>query len=138
MCKMPCSWDSRRPAPQYSPMVKSNGCRLDHQLASAAVLFHRVVHAVFPGDFIKLPDGRVGDLDVGNALVYVSVLVLGLLSSALAFLGVFLLIVGPRHDGVIVLVIAFLLSPYGLPLAAIWLLGKVQDLKFAIQDKVYG
>ncbi len=38
----------------------------------------------------------------------------------------------------IVLVIAFLLSPYGLPLAAIWLLGKVQDLKFAIQDKVYG
>ncbi len=102
MCKMPCSWDSRRPAPQYSPMVKSNGCRLDHQLASAAVLFHRVVHAVFPGDFIKLPDGRVGDLDVGNALVYVSVLVLGLLSSVLAFLGVFLLIVGPRHDGVIV------------------------------------
>ena len=54
MCKMPCSWDSRRPAPQHSPMVKSNGCRL------------------------------------------------------------------------------------GLPLAAIWLLGKLQDLKFAIQDKVYG
>lgn len=71
-------------------------------------------------------------------LVYVSGLVLGLLSSVLAFLGVFLLIVGPRHNGVIVLVIAFLLSPYGLPLAAIWLLGKVQDLKFAIQDKVYG
>lgn len=71
-------------------------------------------------------------------LVYVSGLVLGLLSSVLAFLGVLLLIVGPRHNGVIVLVIAFLLSPYGLPLAAIWLLGKVQDLKFAIQDKIYG
>jgi len=26
----------------------------------------------------------------------------------------------------------------GLPLAAIWLLGKVQSLKFAIQDWVYG
>ena len=26
----------------------------------------------------------------------------------------------------------------GLPMAAIWLLGKVQDLKFAIQDLVYG
>jgi hypothetical protein len=25
-----------------------------------------------------------------------------------------------------------------LPLAAIWLLGKVQDLKYAIQDRVYG
>ena len=34
--------------------------------------------------------------------------------------------------------LAFLISPYGLPLAAIWLLGKMQDLKFAIQDKIYG
>ena len=33
---------------------------------------------------------------------------------------------------------AFLISPMGLPLAAIWLLGKVQDLKYVIQDKVYG
>ena len=33
---------------------------------------------------------------------------------------------------------AFLISPMGLPLAAIWLLGKVQDLKYAIQDRVYG
>ena len=29
-------------------------------------------------------------------------------------------------------------SPMGLPLVAIWLLGKVQDLKFAIQDWMYG
>ena len=36
------------------------------------------------------------------------------------------------------LVIAFLISPMGLPLAAIWLLGKVQDLKYTIQDRVYG
>ena len=49
-----------------------------------------------------------------------------------------LLIVGPRHNGVIAPAIAFLFSPYGLPQAAIWLLGKVQDLKFTIQDKVYG
>ena len=40
--------------------------------------------------------------------------------------------------GIILLVMAFLISPYGLPMAAIWLLGKVQDLKFAIQDLVYG
>ncbi len=42
------------------------------------------------------------------------------------------------QNGVILLVIAFLISPMGLPLAAIWLLDKVQDLKYAIQDKVYG
>ena len=42
------------------------------------------------------------------------------------------------QNGAILLVIAFLISPMGLPLAAIWLLGKVQDLKYAIQDRVYG
>lgn len=71
-------------------------------------------------------------------LVYVSGLVLGLISSVIAFLGVVLLIVGPRHNGVIALVIAFLLSPYGLPLAAIWLLGKVQGVKYTIQELIYG
>ena len=42
------------------------------------------------------------------------------------------------QNGVILLVMAFLISPMGLPLAAIWLLGKVQSLKFAIQDWMYG
>lgn len=36
------------------------------------------------------------------------------------------------------MILAFLISPFGLPKAAIWLLGKVQDLKYAIQDRVYG
>ena len=36
------------------------------------------------------------------------------------------------------LLMAFLIGPMGLPLAAIWLLGKVQDLKYTIQDRVYG
>ena len=47
-------------------------------------------------------------------LVYVSGLVLGLLS----------------------MVIAFLISPFGLP--KLGLLGQVQGLKYAIQDLVYG
>ena len=29
-------------------------------------------------------------------------------------------------------------SPLGLPMAAVWLVGKVQDLRYAIQDAVYG
>ena len=71
-------------------------------------------------------------------IVYLSGLVLGLVSTIIAFLGVAMLIVGPRQNGIIALVMAFLISPFGLPMAAIWLLGKVQDLKFAIQDRVYG
>ena len=62
-------------------------------------------------------------------IVYVSGLVLGLIS---------ILITYSLQNGIILLVIAFLISSYGLPMAAIWLLGKVQDLKFIIQDLVYG
>lgn len=71
-------------------------------------------------------------------VVYISGLVLGIISTVIAVLGAVMLVVGPRQNGVIALVMAFLISPYGLPLAAIWLLGKVQDLKFAICDRVYG
>ena len=71
-------------------------------------------------------------------LSYISGLVLGLLSTVIALLGVAVIITYSPQNGVILLVIAFLISPMGLPLVAIWLLGKVQSLKYAIQDRVYG
>ena len=71
-------------------------------------------------------------------LVYVSGLVLGLLSTVIAFLGVAVLLTYSPQNGLILLLIAFLISPFGLPKLAFWLLGKVQDLKFAIHDLVYG
>ena len=70
-------------------------------------------------------------------LIYISGLVLGLLSMVIALLGVSELLTYSLQNGLILLVMAFLISPMGLPLAAIWLLGKVQSLKFAIQDWVY-
>ena len=73
-----------------------------------------------------------------TGLIYISGLVLGLLSTVIALLGVAVLITYSPQNGVILLVVAFLISPMGLPLAAIWLMGKVQSLKFAIQDWVYG
>lgn len=60
-------------------------------------------------------------------LVYVSGLVLGLISMILALLGVAVLITYSPQNGLILLLMTFLISPMGLPLAAIWLLGKVQD-----------
>ena len=71
-------------------------------------------------------------------LVYVSGLVLGLISMILALLGVAVLITYSPQNGLILLLMTFLISPMGIPLAAIWLLGKVQDLKLAIQDWMYG
>lgn len=43
----------------------------------------------------------------------------------IALLGVAVLITYSSQNGAILLVMAFLISPMGLPLAAIWLLGKV-------------
>lgn len=71
-------------------------------------------------------------------LVYVSGLVLSLASMMFVLLGVAVFVTYSPQNGLILLVIAFLLSPFGLPKLAFWLLGKVQDLKFAIQDLVYG
>ena len=71
-------------------------------------------------------------------LVYVSGLVLGLISMILALLGVAVLITYSPQNGLILLLMTFLISPMGIPLAAIWLLGKVQDLKYVIQDWMYG
>ena len=70
-------------------------------------------------------------------IVYISGLVLGLISMVIALLGVAVLITYSLQNGIILLVIAFLISPMGLPTAAAWLLGKVQSLRYAIQDRVY-
>lgn len=71
-------------------------------------------------------------------LVYVSGLVLGLLSMVIALLGVAVLVTYSPQNGLILLVIAFLISPFGLLKLAFWLLGQVQGLKYAIQDLIYG
>ena len=66
------------------------------------------------------------------------VCIFGLASTVVALLGVAVLVTYSPQNGVILLVIAFLVSPVGLPMAAAWLVSKVQDLRFAIQDAVYG
>ena len=70
-------------------------------------------------------------------IVYISGLVLVLISMVIALLGVAVLLTCSLQNGIILLVMAFLISPFGLPMAAIWLLGKVQDLKFLVMDVVY-
>ena len=62
-------------------------------------------------------------------IVYVSGLVLGLISMVIALLGVAVLLTCSLQNGIILLVMAFLISPYGLPMAAIWLLGQGAGLE---------
>ena len=70
-------------------------------------------------------------------LVYVSGLVLGLLSTVIALLGVAVLMTYSPQNGLILLVIAFIISPFGLPKLAFGLLGKVQDFRYLLQDTIY-
>ena len=55
-------------------------------------------------------------------IIYISALVLGLISMVVALLGVAVLIT---------------YSPYGLPMAAIWLLSKVQNFQHLLQSIIY-
>ena len=71
-------------------------------------------------------------------LLYVSSFIFGLASTVVALLGIAVLVTYSPQNGVILLVIAFLVSPVGLSMAAAWLVGKVQDLRYAIQYAVYG
>lgn len=41
-------------------------------------------------------------------------------------------------NGIIVLVIAFLVSPIGLPMLAAWTIGQMQRFRYFVQDAVYG
>ena len=67
-----------------------------------------------------------------------SAFVFGLGGTVLGIFGVLALITHQVTNGIILLVMAFLVSPYGIPMAAAWLLGKIQDLRYAIQDRVCG
>ena len=88
--------------------------------------------------FLSINSGRGGITWVCFGLLYVSSFIFGLASTVVALLGIAVLVTYSPQNGVILLVIAFLVSPLGLPMAAAWLVGKVQDLRFAIQDAVYG
>ena len=70
-------------------------------------------------------------------VLYLSSLVLGVISTIVGLLGLAVLVTYSVQNGIILLVIAFLVSPMGLPMAAAWLVGKVQNLRYAIQDAVY-
>lgn len=70
-------------------------------------------------------------------IIYISALALGLISMVVALLGVAVLITYSPQNGIILLVMAFLISPYGLPMAAIWLLSKVQNFQHLLQSIIY-
>lgn len=69
-----------------------------------------------------------------SALLYCSAFVFGLAGTLVGILALLVLLSGAVQNALILFIIAFLVSPMGLPMAAAWLLGKVQDLRYAIQS----
>lgn len=76
-----------------------------------------------------------------SALAFIlnlSAWVFGIASTSLGILGLAVLLLDNAANGVIILVIAFLVSPIGLPMLAAWMLGQIQRFRYFIQDAVYG
>ncbi|MGX8709793.1 MAG: CD1845 family protein [bacterium] len=73
-----------------------------------------------------------------TGLLYCSAWVFGLAGTLLSILALAVLFTTSAKNGILLLVIAFLVSPMGLPLAATWVLGLMQRLRFTIQERVYG
>ncbi|MDO4615391.1 MAG: CD1845 family protein [Lachnospiraceae bacterium] len=71
-------------------------------------------------------------------LVKVSAVVLNFIAIAVALGALYILWSGSVAQGIAGLVVALLLSPFGLPMFSIILLGQVQRFRFWIQDSVYG
>jgi len=73
-----------------------------------------------------------------SGLLYCSAFILGLAGTVLGVLGVVVLITGAVTNGIIVLVMAFLVSPFGIPMAAVRLLGMLQGANYALRDFLRG
>lgn len=71
-------------------------------------------------------------------ILNLSAVVFGIARTVFGILGAIILFTESVKNGIIVLVIAFLVSPFGLPMLAAWLLGRLQQFRYAIQDKIYG
>ena len=64
--------------------------------------------------------------------------VFGIVSTIFGLLGLAVLFLDSTTNGIIILVIAFLVSPVGLPMVAAWMIGQMQRFRYFVQDVVYG
>lgn len=71
-------------------------------------------------------------------ILRLSAWVFGIIGTILGLLGLAILLLDSVTNGIIVLVIAFLVSPIGLPMLAAWTIWQMQRFRYFVQDAVYG
>lgn len=67
-------------------------------------------------------------------LLNLSALAFGLAGTVVGLLGLAVLVTYSVQNGIILLVIAFLVSPFGLPMLAVRLLGFLQNANYTLRD----
>ena len=72
------------------------------------------------------------------AVLCMSEWIFSLLATALFIVGVVGIFLISVPHGIVMIVIAAFISPFGLPMFSIILLGQVQKFRYWIQDSVYG
>ena len=70
-------------------------------------------------------------------VLQLSATLFGIAGTLVGILAVLTLISVSGKNGIILFVIAFLVSPLGLPMLAAWFLGLLQRLRYVIQDAVF-
>ena len=71
-------------------------------------------------------------------ILRLSALVFGIIGTIFGILGLAILLLDSVTNGIIVLVIAYLISPYGLPMLAALLIGQLQRFRCWMKDAIYG
>ena len=71
-------------------------------------------------------------------ILRLSAWVFGIIGTIFGILGLAILLLDSVTNGIIVLVIAFLVSPVGLPMLAAWTIGQMQRFRYFVQDALYG
>lgn len=71
-------------------------------------------------------------------LLWLSAYLLGLAGTVTGLMGLAVLFTYSAKNGIILLVIAFLISPLGLPMLAARVLGLLQDLNYTLRDFITG
>lgn len=77
-------------------------------------------------------------IKIGAAITYVSGLALGIASGIIAVISIVYMFTGARVNGMIGLIIVYLLSPYGIPMFTIMMLGVVHRIRENLKYVIYG
>ena len=77
-------------------------------------------------------------IKIASIFTYISGLALGVSSGITAVISLVYLMTGSVSNAIAGFILAYLLSPYGLPLFVIMLLGIAQNFKYKLQDEIYG